>query len=268
MISKDEKIRTLIVDDETPARERISDLLLEYKEFEVIGECSNGEDAIKSIKELSPDLVFLDIGLQDLNGFEVLEKLDQNNLPLIVFITAYDEYALKAFQVHALDYLLKPFDDERFEEMIKFTSERIKSNKIEQLSGKLAGLLSDYKEREKDPEKSDEQFQNRLVLKSAGKVAFIETQNINWITADGYYASINVGEKTHLMRESLKNLEKILDPKTFLRIHRSTIININRIKEMHSHFHGNYFVLLEDGKRFKISRSYKEKTEHLLSGKF
>lgn len=262
-------IKTLIVDDESPARKRIRELLVEHNEFEIIGECSNGEEAIEAIQTKSPDLIFLDIQLQDMDGFEVLEKLSLKHLPTIIFVTAYDKYAIRAFEFHALDYLLKPFDDERFEETLEYVLTQIKRNRIENLSEKLSGLIADYNQHRDDPVSGEtNRYQNRLVIKSAGKVAFIETKDIDWISAEGYYASIRVGGKSHLMRESLKNLENILDPKTFLRIHRSTIVNINQIKELHSHFHGEYFVILKDGKRFKLSRSYKENAERLLEGRF
>ncbi|MEZ5426450.1 MAG: LytTR family DNA-binding domain-containing protein [Pyrinomonadaceae bacterium] len=270
MKNREQKIKTLIADDENPARKRLRELLVERSEFEIVGECSSGEETIKAVAAKAPDLVFLDIHLQDMNGFEVLEDLSRReNLPLIVFVTAYDQYAIRAFEFHALDYLLKPFDDERFAETLDYAVSRIKHGGIEKLSQKISGLIADFKrDQERTPSGAQAEYQNRLVLRSAGKIAFIETRDIDWISAEGYYVSIRVGGKSHLMRESLKNLERILDPRIFLRIHRSTIVNIKRIKELHSHFHGEFFVILKDGKRFKLSRGYRENAERLLDGHF
>ena len=270
-MSKAQKaIKTLIVDDESPARKRIRELLLERTDFELVGECSNGEDAINAINSESFDLVFLDIQLQDINGFKVLEKLETENLPIIVFVTAYDKYALKAFEFHAIDYLLKPFDDERFDEMLDHVRNQFNKNQMEHLGGKLDDLLSDYKnlKNQETSEKTTQIYQKRLVLKSTGKISFIEVENIDWIGAEGYYVNININGKSHLMRETLKNLEKILNPEKFMRIHRSTIVNLTRIKEMQPSFHGEYVVIIEDGKRLKLSRSYRKHLQKLLNGKF
>ena len=266
--NKNQPITVLIIDDERPARKRITELLQEQEDFEIVGECSNGEEAIETIEKILPDMVFLDIQLQDMNGFEVLAKLKNISLPTVVFVTAYDKYALRAFNFHALDYLLKPFDDERFEETLQIASKDIRREKIEDLSEKISDLITRYGKSSDSHDSKRFPHQNRLVLKSAGKVTFIETRNIDWIAAEGYYVSIRASGKSHLMRESLKNLEKMLDPGTFLRIHRSTIININRIKELHSHFHGEFFVVLRDGKKFKLSRSYRANAEKLLGGNF
>lgn len=263
-------IKTLIVDDESPARKRIRELLKERSDFEIIGECSNGDDAVNAINTKSFDLVFLDIQLQDMNGFDVLEKLETDTLPIIVFVTAYDKYALKAFEFHAIDYLLKPFDDERFEEMLNHVQKQFCKNQMEDLGGKLDALLSDYKNLQNHDalESSATIYQKRLVLKSTGKISFIDVDDIDWIGAEGYYVNLNINSKPHLMRETLKNLEKILDPQKFLRIHRSTIVNVTRIKEMQPSFHGEYVVILKDGKRLKLSRNYREQLEKLLHGKF
>lgn len=262
-------IKTLIVDDESPARKRIRELLEDRNDFEISGECSNGEDAVNAINTKSFDLVFLDIELQDMNGFEVLEKLQNDTLPIIVFVTAYDKYALKAFEFHAIDYLLKPFDDERFDEMLNHVQKQFNKNQMEDLGGKLNALLSDYKNLQNQgaSEISTPIYQKRIVLKSTGKISFIEIEDIDWIGAEGYYVNLNIDNKSHLMRETLKNLEKILDPQRFLRIHRSTIVNLTRIKEMQPSFHGEYVVILKDGKRLKLSRNYREQLEKLLDGK-
>ena len=274
MSEANKTIKTLIVDDESPARKRVRELLSEHADFEITGECSNGEETIKAINTEVFDVVFLDIQLQDMNGFEVLEKLEVKDLPIIVFVTAYDKYALKAFEFHAVDYLLKPFDDERFEEMLEHVRKQFKKNQLENLDGKLDALLSDYKSiKDKETAKQTDndsirQYQTRLVLKSTGKIEFVEVEEIDWIGAEGYYVNLHINGKSHLMRESLKNLEKILDPNKFLRIHRSTIVNLTRIKEMKSSFHGEYIVILKCGKKLKLSRNYREHLDKLMGGNF
>jgi two-component system LytT family response regulator len=269
-----ENIRVLIVDDEPLARKRIRDLLREREEFEIVGECSNGKSAIREISANVAHLVFLDIQMQDMDGFEVLEKLETDLLPIIIFATAYDKYALKAFEVHAVDYLLKPFDDERFDETLDHVCKQIKKDKIEDLSGKLASLLADFKESKtrETPEKPNpnefQNYQKRLVIKSTGKISFIEIDEIDWIGAEGSYISLNTNGKSNLMRGTLKKLEDILNPHQFLRIHRSTIVNVSAVRELKPHFHGEYVVILKSGKRLKLSRSYRESAEHLLGGAF
>lgn len=269
-LGKDEGVRVLIVDDESLARKRIKDLLFKHEWIKIVGECSNGKEAIKAIHDGVADLLFLDIQMRDMDGFEVLESVKLDVLPMIIFVTAYDKYALKAFEYHAVDYLLKPFDDRRFEEMLDHAKTQIKKNQIGNLSEKLNNLLSDYHQSEsvriENPAKNG--YQKRLVIKSAGKIQFVEVEDIDWIGAEGSYVSINIKGKTHLMRESLKKLETVLNPSSFLRIHRSTIINISRVKELQSHFHGEYIVSLKNGKRLKLSRNYRDKAEILLGGQF
>lgn len=263
MRTNGEAIKTLIVDDESLARKRIRDLLRGRNEFEIIGECADGAKAVESIEKMSPDLLFLDIQMPDMDGFQVLDNLQ--NLPTTIFVTAYDKYALKAFEVHAVDYLLKPFDDERFEEMLEYVGKQIKRNQTEDLSEKLNALLANFHHLE--ARKSTE-YQTRLVLKSTGRINFIEIKNIDWIEAEGSYISLKVGGKSHLLRGTLKSLEEILNPDIFLRIHRSTIVNVNQIKELQPHFHGEFVVILKDGKRLKLSRNYREQAEKLLGGQF
>lgn len=269
--SESEAIRVLIVDDESLARKRIKDLLSgRESEFEIVGECSNGKKAIKAIQEGVADLVFLDIQMRDMDGFEVLENLKGDSLPTIIFVTAYDKYALKAFEFHAVDYLLKPFDNERFEETLEHAKKLIKKNQISDLSEKLNNLLSDYQDFENasKTKTSKNGYQKRLVIKSAGKVQFVEVEDIDWAGAEGSYVSLNINGKAHLMRGTLKKLEETLNPEKFLRIHRSTIVNVERITELKSHFHGEYIVILKNGKRLKLSRNYRDKAEKLLGGQF
>ncbi len=270
--NKNEPVKVLIVDDESLARKRIRDLLATRIDFEIVGECSSGEVAIDAIDSGIGDLVFLDIQMQDMDGFEVLENVKTATLPIIIFVTAYDQYALKAFEVHAIDYLLKPFDDERFEETLEYVSRKIKKDSIRDLGDKLTLLLADLKESDKTGVKpilsqdSATTFQKRLVIKSTGKISFVEVDEIEWIGAEGSYVSLNVRGKSHLMRGTLKKLEKTLDPKQFVRIHRSTIVNVSSIKELKPHFHGEYVVMLKNGERLKLSRSYRQNAELILNG--
>lgn len=275
-LSEKNPFRVLIVDDESLARLRIRELLEEKDNFEIVGECSDGTEAIKAIEKGHIDLLFLDVQMPDLDGFEVLTKVKSKELPTTIFVTAFDKYALKAFEFHAVDYLLKPFDDERFEEMLAHAQKQIRKNRIENLSEqialdvnkKVAELLSDYKNPSEasNAEKATDSYQKRLVIKSAGKISFVEVEDVDWIGAEGSYVSVNLKDKTHLMRETLKNLEKTLDPQKFLRIHRSTIVNIDRIKEVYSHFRGEFIIILKNGKQLKLSRKYRKNAEKLLRG--
>lgn len=259
----DPVVRALIVDDEAPARKRIRELLENRPWINLAGECASGRSAIRAIQEKKPDLIFLDIQLGDADGFEVLQGIDLESPPLIIFVTAYDEYALNAFDHHALDYLLKPFDDERFEEALGLARERIASRSFGDLNRRLEGFLGDIGSR-----RNADAHPSRLVIRSSQKVTFVKVSDIEWIEADGSYVSIRAKGKDHLMRESLKNLEEKLDPAHFLRIHRSTIVNADLIRELHPHFHGEYYVELENGKRFKLSRSYRDNAERILEGRF
>jgi len=267
-----EPLRVLIVDDESLARKRIRDLLSSHDDFNIVRECESGEEAIDAINSEIADLVFLDIQMQDMDGFGVLEKATPSVLPTVIFVTAYDQYALKAFEVHAIDYLLKPFDDERFDETLEFVSRKIKKDNIRDLGNKITTLLADLKETDKNggnlaaPKDSATTFQKRLVIKSTGKISFVEVDEIEWIGAEGSYVSLNVRGKSHLMRGTLKKLEKTLNPKQFVRIHRSTIVNVSSIKELKPHFHGEYVVMLKNGERLKLSRSYRQNAELILNG--
>jgi two-component system LytT family response regulator len=247
-------IRTLIVDDEVLARRRIKNLLGERAQFQVIGECANGREAVAAIENLAPDLVFLDVQMPDLDGFGVLKELESGPLPVIVFVTAYDRYALQAFEVHALDYLLKPFDDERFERTLEWVAKQLLRDE-DQTSERMLDLIENIQDKRATP--------SRLVVRSAGRVTFVRTGDIDWIEAEGYYARLHVGEKSHLVRETMSSLESRLDPARFVRIHRSTIVNKERIKEMRSSSHGEYRVTLEGGDQLKMSRTYRDRLSSL-----
>jgi two-component system, LytTR family, response regulator len=257
------KIKTLIVDDEPLARRNLRVLLKDDPEIMIVGEAGSGPEAVKAIRAYAPDLVFLDVQMPEMNGFEVLEQIDGASLPAVVFVTAFDRYALKAFEVHALDYLLKPFDDARFERALKQAKAQIEQREIKQLSRRLLALLEDQGVRAA-AETGRSAYLNRLMVKSAGRVFFLKVEEIDWIEADNYYAKLHTGRKAHLLRETMNDLESRLDPEKFLRIHRSAIVNLDRVKEMHPHFNGDYIVLLHDGTQLKMSRSRREQIRAIL----
>jgi two-component system LytT family response regulator len=249
------KTRTLIVDDEELARERLRTLLTEEPEIDLIGECSNGREAVETIRRESPDLVFLDVRMPELDGFGVLMALEGEKLPLVVFVTAHDRFALKAFEVHAVDYLLKPFDRERFQKALQRALERVKRHETSLLNEQLSALLADVKP---TPKHAD-----RLAIKAEGRVSFLKTDDIDWIEAADNYVSIHVGSESCLLRETMTSLEARLSPHKFLRISRSAIVQMDRIKELQPLFHGEYAVILRNGTRLTLSRGYREKLPQL-----
>lgn len=231
------KITTVIVDDEPLARSNLAVLLRLDPKIEIVGECGSGVEAPALIRNLKPDLVFLDVQMPECDGFDVLELLGNDVPPAVVFVTAYDQYALRAFEAGALDYLLKPFDNARFDLALDRAKQKIKLGK-------------DH------PEKLD-----RLVIKSAGHVSFLRTSEIDWIEAADYYACLHVGQRTHMLRRSISELEQDLDPATFCRIHRSTIVNLNRVHGLKLNEDGEYEVLLENGTKLRLSRSYRKQLQ-------
>ncbi len=250
------KIRTVVVDDEPIARERIMSLLQQETDVEVIGECSDGGQAVSVINQQSPDLVFLDVQMPGTDGFGVIQNIGADRMPTVVFVTAYDEYALKAFEVHALDYLLKPFGKDRFQETLKHAREHLERRRAGDLGRRLLALVQDLK-----PEQP--RF-DRLVVKSGGRVFFLRTQEIDWIEAAGNYVRLHLGEESHLFRETMNGMESRLDSRQFVRIHRSRIVNTERIKELQPWFNGEYVVILRNGMRLTLSRGYRERLQDQL----
>ncbi|HWF87691.1 MAG TPA: LytTR family DNA-binding domain-containing protein [Pyrinomonadaceae bacterium] len=257
------KIKTIIVDDEPLARRNLRLLLERDPQIEILDECRNGREAIKAINTLSPDLIFLDIQMPEMDGFDVLAHVGPEHIQAIIFVTAFDQYALKAFDVHALDYLLKPFDDERFARALERAKSQIAAREINQLSERLLALLEE-RETERKGAKRDERYLTRLMIKAASRMMLLKVDEIDFIEADGNYAKLHVGRKTHLLREKMNDLEGRLDPGKFVRIHRSIIVNLDRIKELHPHFNGDYVVVLEDGRQLKLSRTRREHLEASL----
>ncbi|MGB7926358.1 MAG: LytTR family DNA-binding domain-containing protein [Pyrinomonadaceae bacterium] len=250
------QIRALVVDDELLGRQIIREMLETHPEVELIGECVNGHEAIAAIREQSPDLIFLDVAMPELNGFEVLEALKAERMPLVIFVTAYDQYAVRAFEVHAFDYLLKPFDRERFETSLLRARAQVARQKNGDYDQRILALLEELK--------AESKYLERLVIKAEGRVFFLDTEDIYWIEAEGNYVRVHNGKKSHLLRETVSSLEAQLDPKKFLRIHRSAIVKIDRIQELQPWFHGEYRVLLQNGTQLTLSRNYRENLQKAL----
>ena len=255
-------IRTLIVDDEPLGRQRIRHLLDREDDVAVIDECANGEEAVAAIGKHTPDLVFLDVQMPVLDGFAVLEAVGAAQMPVVIFVTAYDQYALQAFDVHALDYLLKPFDRERFQKALNRARIHLRRQGLDTLSQRLHALLDDYQAH--PPAAAT--YLKRLAVKTGGQVFFLNVEEIDWIEAAGNYAGLHIKEKTHLIRETMSDLEARLDPELFLRIHRSTIVNRDHIKALAPVSNGEYVLTLHDGTRLASSRSYRARVQALRSG--
>jgi two-component system LytT family response regulator len=254
-------IRTLIVDDEPLARTRIRSLLEREPDVQVVGESGDGQQAVALVNELRPDLLFLDVQMPALDGFGVLEALAADRLPAVIFVTAYDRYAIRAFDVHALDYLLKPFDRERFARALARARVQLQRDEKIAATEKLLSLLEDVQSQQKKP-------LQRFVIKSAGRVFFLRLEEIDWIEAAGNYVKLHVGTDDHLLRETMNALEGRLNPEQFVRIHRSTIVNLDRIQELQPWFHGDYRVILRDGTQLTLSRGYRQKLQELLGNAF
>jgi two-component system LytT family response regulator len=256
------KIKTVIVDDEPIARRNLRVLLERDAEVEIIGEAGNGAEAIKLIRAKSPDLVFLDIQMPEMNGLEVLERLGETSVTAIIFVTAFDQYAVRAFEVHALDYLLKPFDDARFEAALIRAKTQIAQCEARELSRKLFALLEGHRQVHGEPKQSD--YQSEFMIKSASRVFFLKADEIDWIEAADYYVRLRVGSQSHMLRETMAELEAKLDPQKFTRIHRSTIVNLDRVKQIEARAGGDYAVILHDGTHLKLSRSRRDQIEMIL----
>ena len=244
-------IRAAIVDDEPLARRRIRNLLKEASDVEVIAECANGKEAIESLVSFGvspPDLLFLDIQMPEIDGFDVLQTIGVGRVPVVIFVTAYDQFALRAFEAHALDYLLKPFDDERFGAALERARERVRQQQGD-LNRRLQALLENVR--------GDRGYLRRLVVPSGHRSVFVRTEQIDWIEAERNYVRIHVSGRAYLLRENLTRIASALDPAVFCRIHRSTIVNVERIQAVESLLHGDYLVVLQDGTKLTSGRSYR-----------
>jgi two-component system LytT family response regulator len=251
-----DKIRTLIVDDEPLARKRIRTFLAKEADFEIVAECENGGRAVEAVEKHEPDLIFLDVQMPDIDGFDVVSALRPDHRPAVVFVTAFDQYAVKAFEVHALDYLLKPFDRDRFRETLARIREVRNEGGAPELQKQLDRLIEDVVSRRR--------ASNRILIKSSGRYIFLNTDEIDWIEAAGNYMRIHVGGEIHLMRETVGGMEERLPFPRFVRIHRSAIINIDRIKELEPTFNGEYAIRLRTGQDLKLSRKYRSRLEEAI----
>ncbi len=251
------KVRTLIVDDEPLGRDRLRQLLRDEPEIELVGECADGREAVAAIQKTPPDLVFLDVQMPELDGFGVLAELRGETMPVIVFVTAHDKFALRAFEVHAVDYLLKPFDRERFQKALGRALEQVRSREGQEVIQRQAALLAGLK-----PAAAPE----RLAVKSGGHVVWVNLDDVDWIGSADNYAELHVGEKSHLLRETLGALESRLDPKKFVRISRSVMVNAKRIIEIKRLFYGGCEITLQNGARLTLSRRNRDKLKQLGLG--
>jgi two-component system LytT family response regulator len=249
-------VRAVIADDEPLARERLRTLLAGEEWIEVVGEAGDGLAAIDAILRLRPDLVFLDVQMPGATGFDVIEAIGDAKMPFVVFVTAYDKYALKAFDVHAIDYLLKPFDKERFQSGLAKARAHIERRSTGEIERRLLELVQDLRPASNRME--------RFVIKSGGRVFFVRAEEIDWIEAAGNYVKLHAGPDAHLFRETMNALEARLNPDLFFRIHRSHIINMERVKELQPWFNGEFVVFLKDGTRLTLSRGYREKLQEKL----
>lgn len=257
-MASEAKIRALIVDDEAPARSRIRQLLRHESDFSIVGECANGGQAVEAIQKERPDLVFLDIQMPRLSGLEVCKAVAAAGvrLPLVIFVTAFDTYALNAFEVHAVDYLLKPFDQDRFRRALAHARTQLARSRQVDVQSRLAAVLQDLAPGSNKSE--------RLVFKENGRIIFVRPENIDWIEADGNYVRLHTEEGAHYVRETLAGLESQLPPGKFMRISRSNIVNLDRVKELQPLFYGDYTVILHNGSRLSMSRSYRDRLESIV----
>jgi len=266
-----ENLQAIVVDDESLARKGLNLRLEDISGVEVIAECSNGREAVNAVAELRPDLVFLDIQMPGMSGFDVVAKLQQDDMPLIIFTTAYDQYAIEAFDVHAVDYLLKPIEPERLQEAVNrahshremdgaVTDKQRLLELIISITGKsensIAQLLKDHTGVKSYPDK--------IAIKDGGETTLVETSDIDWVDAAGDYMCIHANDETHVMRITMKELEAQLDPANFQRVYRSTIVNLDRVTKVCSHMNGEFHLILNNGASIKMSRSYKEKVKHFF----
>ena len=258
MKSKLDQIRFGIADDEPLARERIESMLSGRKNYEMVVTCADGLEALAALQTHQLDLFFLDVRMPGLDGFQVLEALSSESVPLIVFVTAFDDYAIRAFEVSALDYLLKPFDRERFDTTIARVEERLGSHRTGALSAEVKEFLASLRD------VPDSQYAERFPVKAGGDIYFIRAEEIDWIDSAGNYVVLHAAGKKHMIRETIKAIEARLDPRKFIRVHRSAIINVDKLRKLQPYFHGEYVVTLSDGTTLNSSRGYSDRLRALV----
>lgn len=253
--AKSTKIRALVVDDELISRELLCRLLRSETDVDLVGTASNGQDAVEAIHRLEPDLVFLDVQMPQLDGFGVVNEIQGTHMPVVIFVTANHDFALKAFEVHALDYLIKPCSRNRFRDALQRARDQIQRDRTRELHDKLSTLLNQVQPSPKPPE--------RMPIKSEGRILFLRVADIDWVEAADNYVELHVGDRTHTLRETLSAMEAKLPVDRFLRINRSAVVNIERIRELEPTFHGEYTVVLRDGTRLTLTRGHREALRQL-----
>ena len=250
-------VRAVVVDDERLGREKVLAMLAAHEDVQVVGECANGAEAVAEIRKQKPDLVFLDVEMPGSSAFDVLRKLRGERMPAIVFVTAHDEYAIRAFEVEAVDYLLKPFDRRRFNEALRRARKRIENGGAA-LPEKLWSAIEQLADKKKEPA-----HWTRFVVRTRDRMLFVPTSDVDWIEAEGKYVRLHAGSAAHLIREPITEVESRLDPAEFVRIHRKTIVNLRQVTEMYRAFRGDYMVVLKTGQKLTVSRRYWSKVKHL-----
>lgn len=258
-MSSEKKVKVLIVDDESLGRKMVRKMLEFRTDVEIVGECQNGQEAFIQTKESNPDLVFLDVQMPEVDGFGFLKLIaEETQQPAVIFVTAYDEYAIRAFEVNASDYLLKPYNQERFEQAFERGIQQIQNLNTDNINEQLREFLSENK--------PAEQFVERFIIKNSGRVFFLKADNIYWIEAEGNYVKMHTIDESYIFREAISKLETTLNPQKFQRIGRSTIVNMDFIKELEVWFRGNYKVILKDGTELKLSSHYRQNLNKYLAG--
>jgi len=252
-------IRAIVVDDEALGRRGVVSRLDAHDGIEVVAQCANGRSAVDAIREHRPDLLFLDVQMPGLDGFDVLGSLGEDERPYVIFVTAHDAHAIRAFDVHALDYLLKPIDDARFDEALRRARESIERDRDGEVGRRVAAAVGEML----DARSPDKGPRDRFVVRSRGKIVFVRYDDVDWIEAQGDYVRLHCGKASWLLRETMRSVERTLGSDRFLRIHRSTIVNVDRIRELRSFDNGDYAVLLHDGTELRLSRSYRDAVDRL-----
>jgi two-component system LytT family response regulator len=262
MSSSTEPLRVVVADDEALARRMLLGLLRAEPGITVVAECGNGPETIAAVRDQAPDVLFLDVRMPGCSGLEVLEALGPDAVRAVVFVTAFDDYAIAAFEHHALDYVLKPVHDDRFRDTVRRVRERLREQRSAHIA--MDAVREVVRALESEKSSREEQYRSRFIVRSSKSVVIVETADVDWIEADDDYARLHVGQRTHLVRETLSALDRQLDPTVFVRVHRSAIVRVARVKELLPAAHGDYVLRLADGTKLRLSRSYRERLGNAL----